>query len=204
MTAADTAPPARKASKLPLLLGIVLGIAGGGGGFMATRMGLFGASGTADAGAEHADSGAEHAAEEEAHAAEGDHGETTDHAAEDAKAAGGDHAEEGGDAAHGGEAKGASFVPLDPLIVNVDSPEGGRYLRFVAQVEAAPGKAVEVEANKPRFADVLNGYLRAVDIADLENPRALDLLRGQMLRRLQTVAGEGAIRDLLIVEFVLN
>ena len=95
-------------------------------------------------------------------------------------------------------------MPLDPLIVNVDSPEGGRYLRFVAQVEAAPGKAVEVEANKPRFADVLNGYLRAVDIADLENPRALDLLRGQMLRRLQTVAGEGAIRDLLIVEFVLN
>ena len=197
MTAADTAPPPRKASKLPLLLGIVLGLAGGGGGFMATRMGLFGASGGAVAGAEHA-------AEEESHAAEGDHGETTDHATDDAHAAEGDHAEEGGDAGHDGEVKGASFVPLDPLIVNVDSPEGGRYLRFVAQVEAAPGKAVEVEANKPRFADVLNGYLRAVDIADLENPRALDLLRGQMLRRLQTVAGEGAIRDLLIVEFVLN
>jgi flagellar FliL protein len=197
MTATDTAPPPRKASKLPLLLGIVLGLAGGGGGFMATRMGLFGASGGDVAGAEHA-------AEEESHVAEGAHGGTTDHAADDAPAAEGDHAEEGGDAGHGGETKGASFVPLDPLIVNVDSPEGGRYLRFVAQVEAAPGKAVEVEANKPRFADVLNGYLRAVDIADLENPRALDLLRGQMLRRLQTVAGEGAIRDLLIVEFVLN
>jgi len=43
-----------------------------------------------------------------------------------------------------------------------------------------------------------------VDITDLQNPQGLDLLRGQMLRRLQTVAGEGVIRDLLITEFVLN
>jgi flagellar FliL protein len=176
MTAADPIPPA-KASRLPLILGLVLGLAGAGGGFMATRMGLL-SPGAAD----------------DSHGAEGDHAAPADdHAAED------DHASEGAAAPGGGE-----FVPLDPLVVNVDDPAGGRFLRFVAEIEAEPGHAAEVEAIRPRFADVLNGYLRAVELADLESPQALDLLRGQMLRRLQTVAGEGVIRDLLIVEFVLN
>jgi flagellar FliL protein len=176
MTAADPVPPA-KPSRLPLILGLVLGLAGAGGGFMATRMGLLSP-----------------AAADDSHAAEGDHAAPAEeHAAE------GDHGDEGAAASGAGE-----FVPLDPLVVNVDDPDGGRFLRFVAQIEAEPGHAAEIEAIKPRFSDVLNGYLRAVELADLENPQALDLLRGQMLRRLQTVAGDGVIRDLLIVEFVLN
>jgi flagellar FliL protein len=172
MTTADTDVPAPKRSRMPLILGLVLGLAGAGGGFMATRMGLIGLPGGGD----------------DAHADEA--GAADDHAAAD------DHGAPASD--------GAVFVPLDPLVVNIDDPTGRRFLRFVAQIEAEPGHAAEVEAIKPRFADVLNGYLRAVDLADLEDPQALDLLRGQMLRRLQTVAGDGAIRDLLIVEFVLN
>ena len=56
----------------------------------------------------------------------------------------------------------------------------------------------------PRILDVLNGYLRAVETADLENPSALVKLRAQMLRRVQIVTGEGRVRDLLVTEFVLN
>ncbi len=113
-----------------------------------------------------------------------------------------DHAAEGD--GHSAAPSTSNFVPLDPLVVNIHDPAGERFLRFVAQIEAEPGRAAEVEAIRPRFADVLNGYLRAVDVADLQDPLGLDLLRGQMLRRLQTVAGEGIIRDLLITEFVFN
>ena len=56
----------------------------------------------------------------------------------------------------------------------------------------------------PRVLDTLNTYLRAVDVADLENPAALAKLRAQMLRRVQVVTGEGRVRDLLVTEFVLN
>ena len=56
----------------------------------------------------------------------------------------------------------------------------------------------------PRIVDVMNGYLRALDAAELENPAALVRLRAQMLRRIQIVTGEGRVRDLLITEFVLN
>ena len=56
----------------------------------------------------------------------------------------------------------------------------------------------------PRVLDVLNTYLRAVEVRDLEEPAALARLRAQMLRRIQVVTGEGRVRDLLIAEFVLN
>lgn len=153
----------KKKSKLPLILGIVLALVGGGGGFMAVSMGLLGGGDAAD----------EHAAE------------VTD-------------LEEMPPLAP------ASFVALDPLIVNMPNQSGRQFLRFTAQLEVAPEHAEEVEAVKPRIVDVLNGYLRAVEISDLEDPTALMRLRAQMLRRVQVVTGEGRVRDLLIMEFVLN
>jgi flagellar FliL protein len=97
-----------------------------------------------------------------------------------------------------------AFVPIDPLIVSLPSANGRDHLRFSAQLEVDPGYAAEVEAIKPRVVDVLNGYLRAVDLADLEDPTALLRMRAQMLRRVQIVTGEGRVKDLLIMEFVLS
>lgn len=97
-----------------------------------------------------------------------------------------------------------AFVPLDPLIISLSGRGSSRHLRFAAQLEVPPDYVAEVEAIKPRIVDVLNGYLRAVETADLEDPGALIRLRSQMLRRIQVVAGEGRVRDLLIMEFVLN
>ena len=97
-----------------------------------------------------------------------------------------------------------AFVPLDALIINLPDPSGRRFLRFSAQVEVAPDHLADVEAIKPRIVDVLNSYLRAVEVSDLEDPAALMGLRAQMLRRVQVVAGPGQVRDLLIMEFILN
>ena len=97
-----------------------------------------------------------------------------------------------------------AFVALDPLIINMPNQSGRQFLRFTAQLEVDPATQAEVEAIKPRIVDVLNGYLRAVELADLEDPTVLLRLRAQMLRRVQVVTGEGRVRDLLIMEFVLN
>ena len=56
----------------------------------------------------------------------------------------------------------------------------------------------------PRVLDVLNTYLRAVEVRDLEQPSSAARLRAQMLRRVQVVTGEGRVRDLLVTEFVMN
>jgi flagellar FliL protein len=97
-----------------------------------------------------------------------------------------------------------SFVALDPLIISLSSDGGRTHLRFSAQLEVAPEFATEVEMVKPRIVDVLNSYLRAVKIEELDDPTSLMKLRSQMLRRVQIVTGEGRIKDLLIMEFVLN
>jgi flagellar FliL protein len=77
-------------------------------------------------------------------------------------------------------------------------------LRFSAQLEVSPQYVEDVTKLIPRVMDVLNSYLRAVSLADIEDPGALVSLRAQMLRRVQLVTGEGRVRDLLVMEFVLN
>ena len=152
----------KKASKLPLLIGLVLAILGAGGAFFAVQADLFGGVGTA-----HAVDAHEIAADE-------------------------------------GPELSVSFVPLDPLIISLPGTDGRDHLRFAAQMEVPPNYAAEVEAIKPRIVDVLNGYLRAIDIAELEDPATLTRLRAQMLRRIQVVTGPGRVNDLLIMEFVLS
>lgn len=162
---ADVPPkkPSKKTSKLPLILGLVLAIAGGAGGFLAVRMGLLGVGGAV------ADT---HAAEE----------------AEPPPA----------------PLQPMAFVAIDPLIINLPRASGREFLRFTTQLEVAPEHVAEVETLRPRIVDVMNGYLRAVEPADFEDQMILAQLRSQLLRRIQVVAGEGRVRDLLIIEFVLN
>lgn len=156
-----TSTPQKK-SRMPLILGVVLAILGGAGGFFVVKMGLIGG----------------HAAEKT----------PIDDMHADLLA----------------PMPPAAFLALDPLVVNMPNQSGHQLLRFTAQLEVPPEHLIEVEAIKPRIVDVLNGYLRAVEISDLEDPSVLLRLRAQMLRRVQVVTGEGRVRDLLIMEFVLN
>lgn len=151
----------KKGSKLPIIIGLALAIAGGGGGFFAAQAGLVGGDSSA--------------------------------AASDAKPK--DEAM---------PTLSVSFVAIDPLVISLPGTGGRDHLRFSAQLEVEPSFVSEVEAIKPRVVDVLNGYLRAVDLAELEDPAALMRLRAQMLRRVQVVVGDGRVKDLLIMEFVLS
>jgi flagellar FliL protein len=102
------------------------------------------------------------------------------------------------------ELAGIAFVPIEPLVISLGANGQNQHLRFAAHLEVNKAYADEVAMLQPRILDVLNGYLRAVDMTDLQDPTALIRLRAQMLRRLQIVTGEGRVRDLLITEFVLN
>lgn len=163
MTAVATDLPAEakpRKSRLPLIIGLVLALAGGAGGFMAVRMGLVG----------------------------GAHGESPEVAEEEPLPA----------------LAAMAFVPLPALVVNLPGQGERRFLRFTGQLEVAPEHLEEVTALTPRVMDVLNGYLRALELREVEDPAALLRLRSQMLRRVQVVAGGDRVRDLLVMEFVVN
>ncbi|WP_413876633.1 flagellar basal body-associated protein FliL [Albidovulum sp.] len=157
MSESEEAP--KKKSRLPVILGIVLMLALGAGGFYAVYAGLI-------------------------------FGQAEDHA--------------GAEAPQVDALPDIAFVPIEPLVISLGSGSPGRYLHFSAQIEVAKAFEPDVILLLPRVVDVLNGYLRAVEVADLEDPTALVRLRAQMLRRVQIVAGEGRVRDLLVTGFVIN
>ena len=97
-----------------------------------------------------------------------------------------------------------SFVEVDPIMISLIGNQNVKHLRFRAQLEVDAAYQQDVTHVMPRVVDVLNGYLRALDLADLQDPMALIRLRSQMLRRVQMVVGKERVKDLLIMEFVLN
>ena len=104
----------------------------------------------------------------------------------------------------GAPAAAVAFVPVPTIVVPMGSGARPRHLRFTAQLEVPTAKAGEVARLMPRILDVLNGYLRAIEIADVEDRAGIFRLRAQMLRRVQIVAGAGRVTDLLVTEFILN
>jgi flagellar protein FliL len=152
----DVAP--KKKSKKPVLIGLLLALILGGGGFYATWSGMI----LGGAGA--------HASEEVAATA----------------------------------LPAIAFVPLDPLVISLGPAGDNRHLRFASQLEVNEANAEEVAKLQPRIIDVLNGYLRAIDVHEFDDPAALVRIRAQLLRRIQIVTGNGRVRDFLVTEFVLN
>ncbi len=106
--------------------------------------------------------------------------------------------------AKGSAAADIAFVPIEPVVISLGQVADNHHLKFAAQLEVEKAAESDVTHLLPRIADVLNGYLRAVEVAELEDPDALVRLRSQMLRRIQIVTGDGQVRDLLVTEFVLN
>ena len=157
---AEEVEEAPKASKMPMILGLVAALLGAGGGFFATFSGMILAP-----------------AQEEVMADE----EPELTALPD-----------------------VAYIPIDPLVISIGAPSDRRHLRFRAQLEVQKKYKSEVETVLPRVVDVMNGYLRAVRIEDLEKTTALMKFRSQMLRRIDIVTGTGRVNDLLIMEFVMN
>ena len=150
---------APKKSKKPLIIGVILALVLGGGGFFATYSGLI-------LGQDHAGAGEQ---------------EPTTSPLPD-----------------------IAFVPIEPLVISLGTADSGRNLRFTSQIEVPSAFVADVTLLLPRIVDVMNGYLRAIDPAELDDPAMLLRIRAQLLRRIQLVTGDGRVRDLLVTEFVLN
>ncbi|SNS92562.1 flagellar basal body-associated FliL family protein [Antarctobacter heliothermus] len=166
-TVDETEQDAKKSSKLPLIIGLVLALAGGGGGFYAVQSGLL-SVGKSDETGGHPPA---------------DHGDP--------------HVETKA-------LPDVSFVEVPPVLISLGPGAQANHLRFRASLEVPSQYQAEVEKILPRIQDVLNSYLRALEAHDLEAQGALVRLRGQLLRRIKLVAGEDRVRDLLVLEFVLN
>jgi len=172
-----------KSRKSSMLVALILALVGGGAGFYAMKSGLIPLG---------------------SHTAEGDMTGTnpeSDGGTEDPEYS-------GSEMMAGGDSKTVmddiAFVEIDPITISLMPGQSVSFLRFRAQLEVNSEYEREVSMILRGVTDVLNGYLRALELKDLTGPLALVRLRSQMLRRVQIVTGRGRVRDLLIMEFVLN
>lgn len=171
---------AKKGILVPLLIGIILALVGGGGAFWAATSGPLAGVLTNSDGSSATDDTEHGRAHHDMH--HSDDVEGTDNQA---------YVE-------------VAFVPLDTVTVSLGSQGAHRHLIFTSQIEVAPEHLEHVTSVKPRILDVLNSYLRIVSVDDLSDPTSLARIRSQMLHRIQIVSGEGRVRDLLITEFLVN
>ncbi|CTQ49087.1 flagellar basal body-associated FliL family protein [Jannaschia donghaensis] len=95
------------------------------------------------------------------------------------------------------------YLELDPMMISVGDAGSIRQMRFRAVLQLEKGHA-NVAALQPRILDIFSTYLRAVSVTRLEDPTALLDLRAQLLRRVQLLAGDGSVSDLLIIDFVIT
>ncbi len=170
--------PAKSSKRTGMILGIILAISGAGGGFYAVNSGLLGRADTSH--------------ETKSHKT-GDHG--SGHGESHANTA-----EKHGNAG----LPDLAFVELDPIIISLHDLQSASHIRFSAQLEVTAQYQADVAHLKPRIVDLMNGYLRALHPSDFEDPLILSRLRSQLLRRVQILAGEGRVNDVLIMEFVLT
>ncbi len=114
----------------------------------------------------------------------------------------------GGDAAYAKKEtksyEDVAFVNLDPLVISLGPNANSEYLKISITLETTDPQKKAIEHLVPKFRDVLNTYLRAVDERDIAEPAAMIRLRAQMLRRIQLVAPPDSIENVLITDFVLN
>ncbi|MEL6365283.1 MAG: flagellar basal body-associated FliL family protein [Pseudomonadota bacterium] len=97
-----------------------------------------------------------------------------------------------------------AFVNLEPLIISLGPEANARHLRMTLSIETKSTGVGAVELMLPRVRDVLNTYLRAVEVSDLEDPAAMTRLRAQMVRRVRMVTPPDTVRDVLILDFILD
>lgn len=166
-----------KSGKKSLILAVVLALVGAGGGFYAVSSGLILTGQPTSDGSQVKDGSEDKMT---AHDSPGIHAEMPTNIDD------------------------IAFVEVDQITISLSEGQAVRHLRFRAQLEINADYKHDVVTVLPRVTDVMNSYLRAIELDDLTGPLALIRLRAQLLRRIQLVTGKGQVKDLLIMEFVLN
>jgi flagellar FliL protein len=183
----------KKGSKLPLILGLVALLAGGGGAAWYFGLLPFG----------HKVADAEQADAEQAAAGEGEH----------AAAPAGDHAKsaekgkpaEKGKGGHGAAATAGGMRPLDPFLANLADETSSRYLKMSLQVEFVDSEPpAAFDARLPQIRDVILTLVTSKTFADIRTPEGKERLREDVIDRINHVLAQDAVKSVYFTEFIVQ
>lgn len=129
---------------------------------------------------------------------------------------GGDHGEEvvkegGGGGEHGAAdaaaaAKaGAPIVAFPPIIVNLNEPEGTRYLKIALAIQLVDEKtAAELEELQPVIKDAFIRDLSELNFRQTMGAKNKAVIKRRLLKRFNEALGGGGGVEVLFTEFVVQ
>jgi len=95
------------------------------------------------------------------------------------------------------------FIPR-PVIISL-KPQGRiRYLKVGLAIETTPESEDAFIDAELRIIDILTSYLRAVEVAALEDPVAMARIREQIAHRVRFVIDPAPVNAVLITDFILS
>lgn len=120
--------------------------------------------------------------------------------------AGGEHGEEG---AHGAAAEaaksGAPIVEFPAIIVNLNEPEGTRYLKTTIAIQLAERRLeAEVEQLKPVIKDAFIRDLSELNFRQTMGAKNKTVIKRRLLKRFNEALGSEGGVEVLFTEFVVQ
>jgi flagellar FliL protein len=120
------------------------------------------------------------------------------------------HAEAGSDAKSEGDGNGkpvgdGPIAVLDPMIVNLNEPEGTRYLKTVIAVALADEKVLaEVERLKPVIKDHFIRELSELNFRQTMGAKNKLAVKRRLLKRFNELVGADSGTDVYLTEFIVQ
>lgn len=110
------------------------------------------------------------------------------------------------EAAAAAEAAKPVYYELPQFLVNLNSPTGRvSFLKMSVTLQLKDQEAVAImDANKPRVLDAFNTYLRELRPSDVQGSAGIYRLRDELLTRLNSTLAEGAVKDILFSEIIVQ
>lgn len=98
-----------------------------------------------------------------------------------------------------------AYIEIPPLLINLNSPTGTRYLRLRLQLELESQADVPLaETAKPRIVDALQTYLRQVNAEELRGAAGTQKLQTDLLGLVSSVEHHFTVKHVLIQEMLVQ
>ena len=97
-----------------------------------------------------------------------------------------------------------TFIEMEPMIITLGEEASSRNLRIGITLETAKADQENILFAEPKLRDAFTGYLRALEVSDIEDPNSIIRLRAQLQRRAEVILGNQSVRGVLITDFVIR
>ncbi len=112
----------------------------------------------------------------------------------------------------GGKEKEKEKIPketviygMEPIVVNLFDPTGKRYLQVRLALELRDKKVEEeIKISEPKIKDVIISTLSTKTPEDVLQPEAKDLIKNELLQKINSALGEEAILNIYITQYIVE